>query len=53
MRSGQKEADWVDFQNATRTGPIQYRYRGVERLARLRNLKKIWDPTGIFTTQLL
>jgi len=53
MRSSQNEADWIDYQNGTRTGPIHYRYRGMERLARLRKLKKAWDPTGVFTTQLL
>ena len=53
MRSGQDEADWVDYQNCTRVGPIHHRYRGPERLARLKQLKKAWDPTGIFSSQLL
>ena len=53
MRSGQNQADWVDFQNGTRIGLIQHRYRGTDRLARLQRLKKAWDPTGVFTDQLL
>ncbi len=52
-RSGQNLADLVDFQNGTRAGPIEHRYRGTERLARLRKLKQAWDPTGVFTDQLL
>ena len=50
---GPDEGTWVDYQNGTRTGPIQLRYRGKERLARLRSLKKKWDPLGVFTNQLL
>lgn len=53
MRTGQDEADWVDYQNSTRVGPLHHRYRGTERLARLKELKKAWDPEGVFTTQLL
>lgn len=53
MRTGQDEANWVEYQNCTRVTPIQYRYRGTERLSRLKELKRAWDPTGVFTTQLL
>ena len=53
MRTGQDEADWVEYQNSTRETPIQYRYRGTQRLAQLKELKRIWDPRGIFTSQLL
>ena len=53
MRSSQNKADWVDYQNNTRIGPLERRYRGKERLDRLIRLKKIWDPTGVFTDQLL
>ncbi|KAF7871496.1 hypothetical protein EAF04_003603 [Stromatinia cepivora] len=52
MRGGDV-ANFADFQNGTRVGPIERRYRGAERLARLKALKKEWDPTGVFTTQLL
>lgn len=50
---GKDHSEFVDFQNATRTRPIELRYRGAARLDKLRRLKKQWDPTGVFTTQLL
>ncbi|PWY82037.1 FAD binding domain-containing protein [Aspergillus heteromorphus CBS 117.55] len=50
---GPDEMRFVDFQNGTRTGPIERRYRGTARLAKLRRLKREWDPQGVFTTQLL
>ncbi|RDW83797.1 FAD-binding oxidoreductase [Aspergillus mulundensis] len=50
---GPDESQYVDFANGTRSGPIQYRYRGEARLAKLRELKKQWDPEGVFTKQLL
>ena len=50
---GQNDEEWVDYQNGTREDPIERRFRGEERLERLRRLKKLWDPTGVFTTQLL
>jgi hypothetical protein len=52
MRSSDQES-LVSFQNNTRASPIQFRYRGKERLERLKALKKKWDPTGVFTHQLL
>ncbi|TVY32060.1 FAD-linked oxidoreductase [Lachnellula subtilissima] len=52
MRSKDNEADFVDFPPG-RAGPVQRRYRGVERLARLRSLKREWDPAGVFTNQLI
>ncbi|PQE28581.1 FAD binding domain containing protein [Rutstroemia sp. NJR-2017a WRK4] len=48
-----EETDLVDFVNGTRTEPLERRYRGDARLTRLRELKEKWDPTGIFTNQLL
>lgn len=50
---GPDPAEYVDYQNGTRDGPIERRFRGTERLARLRQLKKHWDPSGVFTRQLL
>ncbi|KAK0506883.1 hypothetical protein JMJ35_010583 [Cladonia borealis] len=50
---GPNTGEWADYQNATRSGPIELRFRGKDRLARLQRLKKEWDPTGVFTTQLL
>ncbi|TVY18018.1 FAD-linked oxidoreductase azaL [Lachnellula arida] len=52
MRSDDNEEDFVDFPPG-RVGPVNRRYRGGERIARLRSLKKEWDPTGVFTNQLL
>ncbi|RAH50028.1 FAD-binding oxidoreductase [Aspergillus brunneoviolaceus CBS 621.78] len=50
---GPDESRFVDFQNGTRTGPIERRYRGEARLEKLRRLKREWDPEGNFTRQLL
>ncbi|KAL3443397.1 FAD binding domain-containing protein [Aspergillus insuetus] len=50
---GLNESQYIDFQNGTRSRPIRYRYPGEERLARLRQLKRGWDPKGVFTRQLL
>lgn len=41
------------FQSGTRQGELSLRYRGEGRVAKLKALKKEWDPTGVFTTQLL
>ncbi len=38
MRIGQSEHQYVDFQNSVRDGPIAWRYRGNDRLAKLRIL---------------
>ena len=53
MRGEDEESDWIDYPNGVRSGPIQARYRGEERLAKLRSLKRHWDPTGIFTKEFL
>lgn len=51
--SGQEEADWIDSQNHVRTGPLGQRFGGNERVAKLRELKRLWDPSGVFTRILL
>jgi hypothetical protein len=53
MRVGTEESEFVDYANCNRIDPIERRYRGKERLERLRMLKKKWDPNGVFTKQLL
>ena len=53
VRAGASEVEPIDFVNGTRAGPIGYRYRGAERLARLKSLKAKWDPHGVLTRQLL
>ncbi|PFH60833.1 hypothetical protein XA68_10240 [Ophiocordyceps unilateralis] len=50
---GPDESDWIDFANATRTDPIERRFRGEGRLDKLRALKREWDAEGVFTSQLL
>jgi FAD/FMN-containing dehydrogenase len=50
VREGQPK---IDFPNSTRTWPVEWRYRGEGRLARLRAVKQQWDPTGVFTDQFL
>lgn len=53
VRVGVNGDDPVDYVNCTRMDPIQHRFRGAGRLDRLKALKKIWDPHGRFTQQLL
>lgn len=49
----QQDDDIAMFPNHTREAKLKYRYRGAERLAKLKALKKTWDPEGMFTRQLL
>lgn len=53
MRRGDNEKDYVSYTNTCRDGPLEWRYKGQDRIARLKSLKKKWDPTGIFTRELL
>ncbi|KAJ6454303.1 hypothetical protein C8R47DRAFT_1228728 [Mycena vitilis] len=53
VREGQTEENEAAYQNWSRDEPLRRRYRGCERLEKLKQLKKEWDPKGIFTTQLL
>ncbi|KAK7711363.1 hypothetical protein SLS64_005386 [Diaporthe eres] len=50
---GPDRSEYADFQNATRTGPIEHRFRGEGKLEKLQSLKRTWDPRGVFTRQLL
>ncbi len=50
---GSDQSEYADYQNATRARPIELRYRGKGRLEKLRRLKKEWDKSGVFTSQLL
>ncbi|KAL4935941.1 hypothetical protein BDV06DRAFT_233829 [Aspergillus oleicola] len=47
------QGEYVDFQNGTREGPINYRYQGHARLEKLKQVKREWDAEGVFTKQLL
>jgi hypothetical protein len=53
FRSGQSRREYSSFLNHTRTAPIEERFRNAEVLSKLRELKKQWDPNGVFTDQLL
>lgn len=53
LMRGPNQAEWMDYQNATRKGPIERRFHPADKLDRLRALKKVWDPNGIFTRELL
>ena len=50
---GQGEEEKASFLNHNRTAPLDRRYRGKVRQTKLKMLKKKWDPSGVFTTQLL
>lgn len=52
-RAGEKEEDFVSYTNTCRDAPLEWRYKGHDRIARLKALKKRWDPTGVFTKELL
>lgn len=52
-RVGEEEKDFVSYTNTCRDGPLEWRYKGQDRIARLRALKKQWGPSGIFTQELL
>lgn len=49
----QSEDEKSLFPNHTRVHSLEQRYRGEERRNRLRELKSIWDPEGVFTRQFL
>jgi len=53
VRTGTEEKDFVTYVNSDRLDPIDYRYKGSERQAKLRKLKQAWDPNGIFTEEFL
>lgn len=53
MRAGVPEDDYISYTNASRNDPLEQRYKGADRVARLRALKMQYDPAGIFTRQLL
>lgn len=53
MRAGAEEASYVSYTNTSRDSPLEHRYKGAERIARLKALKQTWDPEGAFTKQLL
>lgn len=53
MRSDTKEEAFIAYTNTSRDDPIEHRYKDVASIGKLKELKRIWDPTGSFTKQLL
>lgn len=53
MRAGTEGDRFVSYTNTTREDPIEYRYKGSDRIERLKLLKRQFDPSGIFTNELL
>ncbi|RYP23001.1 hypothetical protein DL767_008926 [Monosporascus sp. MG133] len=53
MRVDTEQDDFVSYTNTTRDDPLEYRYKGADRISKLKALKKQLDPTGIFTQELL
>ena len=53
MRAETEEESFISYTNCTREDPIEYRYKGSARIAKLRELKRKWDPQGVFTKELL
>lgn len=53
LRRRQKPEEHVDFANSLRSGPVERRHHGEERLMKLRTLKEKWDPEGRFSDQFL
>ena len=53
MRSGTEEASYISYTNSNREDPVEYRYKGADRLSKLKELKKKWNPRGAFTQEFL
>ncbi|KAF9556156.1 FAD-binding domain-containing protein [Agrocybe pediades] len=53
VRQGQQPIEYMSYPNWTRDDPIEHLFPGEERLARLRDLKRKWDPAGVFTRLFL
>lgn len=53
MRADTKEEGFVSYTNTNRQDPVEHRYKGSNRIDRLRALKKQVDPTGVFTSEFI
>lgn len=53
LRRSQSEDEYVDFANSLRSGPVERRYHGEERLRKLRAVKREWDAKGVFSGHFL
>ncbi|KAI1411879.1 FAD-binding domain-containing protein [Hypoxylon sp. FL1857] len=53
MRAGTQQEAFISYTNTTREDPLEFRYKGADRVKRLKLLKKEFDPTGVFSKELL
>jgi hypothetical protein len=53
MRVGTEVHECVSYTNSSRVDPIDSRYKGADRVSRLKALKKEYDPECVFTRELL
>jgi len=53
FRRNQPKSMHTVYQNWTREDPVEWRYQGDKRLARLKELKEKWDSKGVFTAEFL
>lgn len=52
-RSGLTADEFITYTNCNRTDPLEWRYKGTERIMKLKELKGKWDPTGLFSQEFL
>ncbi|KAL2065229.1 hypothetical protein VTL71DRAFT_2898 [Oculimacula yallundae] len=52
-QAGQDEDEKSSFPSHSRTKSVEQRYRGEEMRKRLGDVKRIWDPEGVFTRHFL
>ncbi|KAL8649730.1 MAG: hypothetical protein Q9210_004228 [Variospora velana] len=53
MRSDTEENAFVSYTNTSRNDPISHRYKDAAAVDKLKDLKRLWDPEGCFTRELL
>ena len=53
MRSDTKEDAFIAYTNTSRNDPIEHRYKDAAAVRKLKELKRLWDPDGCFTKELL
>ncbi|KAL8805833.1 MAG: hypothetical protein Q9182_001745 [Xanthomendoza sp. 2 TL-2023] len=53
MRTDTNEDAFVSYTNTSRSDPISHRYKDAAAVAKLKELKRHWDPEGCFTKELL
>ncbi|XXG97967.1 hypothetical protein Hte_004283 [Hypoxylon texense] len=53
LRRQQDKDEYSIYGNFSRSAPVEERFKGRERLEKLRGLKLRWDPDGVFTKEFL